>query len=53
MRAYTRGMAVALTAITDRVHMAQTPLVNWTVVTDDAGVMLIDAGFPPATAMTS
>ncbi len=39
-------MAVALTAITEHVHMAQTPLVNWTVVTDDAGVMLIDAGFP-------
>ncbi len=47
MGAYTRGMAVALTAITERVHMAQTPLVNWTVVADDAGVMLIDAGFPP------
>ncbi len=46
MRAYTRGMAVVLTAITERVHMAQTPLVNWTVVADDAGVMLIDAGFP-------
>lgn len=39
-------MAVALTAITERVHMAHTPLVNWTLVTDDAGVMLIDAGFP-------
>jgi glyoxylase-like metal-dependent hydrolase (beta-lactamase superfamily II) len=39
-------MPVALTAITERVHMAQTPLVNWTVITDDAGVMLIDAGFP-------
>ncbi|BBY59029.1 MBL fold metallo-hydrolase [Mycolicibacterium sarraceniae] len=39
-------MAVALTAITEHVHMAQTPLVNWTVVTDDTGVMLIDAGFP-------
>jgi glyoxylase-like metal-dependent hydrolase (beta-lactamase superfamily II) len=39
-------MPVALTAITEHVHMARTPLVNWTVVTDDAGVMLIDAGFP-------
>lgn len=39
-------MAMALTAITEHVHMAQTPLVNWTVVTDNAGVMLIDAGFP-------
>jgi glyoxylase-like metal-dependent hydrolase (beta-lactamase superfamily II) len=26
--------------------MAQTPLVNWTLVTDDSGVVLIDAGFP-------
>lgn len=39
-------MPVSLTAVTERVHMAQTPLVNWTVVTDDAGVMLIDAGYP-------
>jgi len=39
-------MAPALTAITDRVQFAQTDLVNWTVVTDDSGVMLIDAGFP-------
>ena len=39
-------MAPVLTAITDRVHFAQTDLVNWTLVTDDDGVMLIDAGFP-------
>src|SRR6478735_5359128 len=39
-------MAAALTAITDHVHFAQTDLVNWTLVTDDTGVMLIDAGFP-------
>lgn len=39
-------MAPALTAITDSVHFAQTDLVNWTLVTDDDGVMLIDAGFP-------
>lgn len=39
-------MPTALTAVTERVHMAQTPLVNWTLITDDAGVMLIDAGFP-------
>jgi glyoxylase-like metal-dependent hydrolase (beta-lactamase superfamily II) len=39
-------MAVALTAITDSVHFAYTDLVNWTLVTDDDGVMLIDAGFP-------
>lgn len=39
-------MAPVLTAVTDRVHLARTPLVNWTLVTGDAGVMLIDAGFP-------
>ena len=39
-------MALALTAITESVHMAHTPLVNWTLVADGAGVMLIDAGFP-------
>jgi glyoxylase-like metal-dependent hydrolase (beta-lactamase superfamily II) len=36
----------ALTAITDSVHFAQTELVNWTLVTDDTGVLVIDAGFP-------
>ena len=39
-------MAAALTAITDSVHFAHTDLVNWTLVTDGDGVMLIDAGFP-------
>lgn len=39
-------MAPALTTITDRVHFAYTDLVNWTLVTDGNGVMLIDAGFP-------
>ncbi len=39
-------MGLTLTAVTDRVHLAHTPLVNWTVVADDAGVVLIDAGFP-------
>src|SRR5271165_1678182 len=39
-------MAPALTAVTDRVHFAQTDLVNWTLVIDGNGVMLIDAGFP-------
>ena len=39
-------MAPVLTAVTDNVHLAQTPLVNWTLVCDDSGVMLIDAGFP-------
>ena len=39
-------MAPALTAITDTVHFAYTDLVNWTLVTDGSGVMLIDAGYP-------
>lgn len=39
-------MPPVLTAVTDRVHVAQTPLVNWTVVTGDTGVLLIDAGYP-------
>ena len=39
-------MAAALTAITDHVHFAYTELVNWTLVTDGDGVMLIDSGFP-------
>jgi glyoxylase-like metal-dependent hydrolase (beta-lactamase superfamily II) len=36
----------ALTAITETVHFAQTDLVNWTLVTDGNGVVIIDAGFP-------
>ena len=39
-------MAPVLTAVTDHVHFAQTHLVNWTLVTGDDGVILIDAGFP-------
>lgn len=39
-------MAAALSAITDTVHFAYTDLVNWTLVTDEMGVMLIDTGFP-------
>ena len=39
-------MAAFLTAITDNVHFAFTDLVNWTLVTDVEGVMLIDTGFP-------
>jgi glyoxylase-like metal-dependent hydrolase (beta-lactamase superfamily II) len=39
-------MAAALTAVTDSVHFAHTEMVNWTVVADDKGVMLIDAGYP-------
>jgi glyoxylase-like metal-dependent hydrolase (beta-lactamase superfamily II) len=36
----------ALQAITDTVHFANTDLVNWTLVTDGSGVVIIDAGFP-------
>lgn len=39
-------MAPLITAVTDRVHFAQTDLVNWTLVTDGDGVILVDAGFP-------
>ncbi|MEW5809592.1 MAG: MBL fold metallo-hydrolase [Actinomycetota bacterium] len=39
-------MTPAVAAITDRVHFVQTELVNWTLVADDAGVILIDAGYP-------
>ncbi|MCI4673697.1 MBL fold metallo-hydrolase [Candidatus Mycolicibacterium alkanivorans] len=39
-------MPAELTQITDKVHLAKTDLVNWTLVADDTGVMLIDAGFP-------
>jgi glyoxylase-like metal-dependent hydrolase (beta-lactamase superfamily II) len=39
-------MAPTLTAITDTVHFAYTDLVNWILVTDQNGVMLIDTGFP-------
>ena len=39
-------MAAVLDAITDSVHFAYTDLVNWTLVTDGDGVILIDAGFP-------
>ncbi|MCV7421070.1 MBL fold metallo-hydrolase [Mycobacterium yunnanensis] len=35
-----------LSAITDSVHFAHTDLVNWTLVTDGSGVVIIDAGFP-------
>jgi glyoxylase-like metal-dependent hydrolase (beta-lactamase superfamily II) len=39
-------MAPALTTVTDSVHFVHTDLVNWTLVTDENGVLLIDAGFP-------
>ena len=43
---YAQAMALAMTAVTGRVQMAQTPLVNWTLVSDESGVLLIDAGYP-------
>ena len=39
-------MTPVLTAVTDHVHLAQTSLVNWTIVAGDSGALLIDAGFP-------
>src|ERR1700752_4128510 len=39
-------MAAVPTAVTDTVHFVHTDLVNWTLVTDSNGVMLIEAGFP-------
>jgi len=41
-----------MSAITDTVHFAQTDLVNWTLVADDTGVVLIDAGFPGVIGIT-
>lgn len=38
--------APKLVQVTDTVHLAQGEAVNWTLVTDDTGVMLIDAGYP-------
>lgn len=35
-----------LVQVTDSVYLAQTTLVNWTLVVGDDGVVLIDAGFP-------
>jgi glyoxylase-like metal-dependent hydrolase (beta-lactamase superfamily II) len=39
-------MAPTLTQVTGRVHLARGEAVNWLLVADDAGVMLIDAGYP-------
>ncbi len=39
-------MAPTLSAISDIVYFAHTELVNWALVADDTGVLLIDAGFP-------
>lgn len=36
----------ALKTLTERVHLARGEAVNWVLVTDDTGVMLIDAGYP-------
>jgi glyoxylase-like metal-dependent hydrolase (beta-lactamase superfamily II) len=38
--------APTLVQVTDTVHLAQGHAVNWTLVTDETGVMLIDAGYP-------
>ncbi|WP_324666815.1 Beta lactamase like protein [Mycobacterium canetti] len=35
-----------LVRVTDRVHLARGHAVNWVLVTDHTGVMLIDAGYP-------
>ncbi|MBS1696269.1 MAG: MBL fold metallo-hydrolase [Actinobacteria bacterium] len=39
-------MAPSLERVTDTVYFAYTELVNWTIVTGDDGVLLIDSGFP-------
>lgn len=39
-------MTATLTALTPRTHLAQTEAVNWLLVTGDAGVLLVDAGYP-------
>jgi len=40
------GPAPTLVQVTDTVHLARGDAVNWTLVTGDTGVMLIDAGYP-------
>jgi len=35
-----------LIQVTDTVHIAKTHLVNWTLIADSSGVVLIDAGYP-------
>ncbi len=40
------GPAPTLVQVTDTVYLARGQAVNWTVVADDTGVMLIDAGYP-------
>jgi glyoxylase-like metal-dependent hydrolase (beta-lactamase superfamily II) len=41
-----QSKAVTLFQVTDIVHFARGRAVNWVLVTDDSGVMLIDAGYP-------
>lgn len=38
--------APTLVQVSDTVHLAQGEAVNWTLVTDESGVLLIDAGYP-------
>lgn len=37
---------VELVPVTERVHLARGEAVNWLLVTDDTGVLMIDAGYP-------
>jgi glyoxylase-like metal-dependent hydrolase (beta-lactamase superfamily II) len=39
-------MAAVLKTVTEMVHLARGDAVNWLLVTDGTGVMLIDAGYP-------
>jgi glyoxylase-like metal-dependent hydrolase (beta-lactamase superfamily II) len=39
-------MAPALTAVNDRLYLAQGDAVNWALAADETGVTLIDAGYP-------
>jgi glyoxylase-like metal-dependent hydrolase (beta-lactamase superfamily II) len=41
-----QSKAPTLVQVTDSVHLAQGQAVNWTLVADETGVMLIDAGYP-------
>jgi glyoxylase-like metal-dependent hydrolase (beta-lactamase superfamily II) len=40
------GVSWGLTSVTDRLHLVQGDLVNWTLATGDGGVTLFDAGLP-------
>ena len=44
--AHQSSQAPSLVQITDAVHLAVGHAVNWVLVTDNTGVMLIDAGYP-------